>query len=77
MRLKCRIGGDDFAVTAYIIFLVVVGGYGGNYMAGPWDGEGPNVFLNGVHWIAGVSGAILIPYIAVGFYLSKKKVNLV
>ena len=41
-------------------------------MAGPWDGEGPNVFLNGVHWIAGVSGAILIPYIAVGFYLSKK-----
>ena len=64
--------GDDFAVTAYIIFLVVVGGYGGNYMAGPWDGEGPNVFLNGVHWIAGVSGAILIPYIAVGFYLSKK-----
>ncbi|MCL1481426.1 MULTISPECIES: hypothetical protein [unclassified Marinobacter] len=29
-EFKMPYWGDDFAVTAYIIFLVVVGGYGGN-----------------------------------------------
>jgi hypothetical protein len=71
-EFKMPYWGDGFAGTAYIVFLVVVCGYGVNYFAGPWDVEGPNIFLRGVNWIAGVSGAILIPYIAVGLYLSKK-----